>query len=37
MSIKEFQEAGFSVAAAHWAVHLVYGLLVGLMIGLIGY
>lgn len=35
--LKEFQDAGFSVAAAHWAGHLVYGLLIGTMIGLIGY
>jgi hypothetical protein len=32
--IKEFQEAGFAVAAAHWAVHLLYGLLIGIILGL---
>lgn len=31
--LKEFQEAGFSVAAAHWAAHLLYGLLVGIVLG----
>lgn len=35
--VKEFREAGFSVAVAHWFIHIVYGLLVGIMIGLIGY
>jgi hypothetical protein len=32
--LKEFQEAGFSVAAAHWAAHLLYGLLIGIVLGL---
>ena len=35
--LKEFKEAGFSVAVAHWAGHLVYGLIVGAVIGLMGY
>ncbi len=35
--MKEFREAGFSVAVAHWIGHLVYGLLVGVVIGLMGY
>jgi hypothetical protein len=32
--LKEFQKAGFSVAVAHWAAHLFYGLLVGIVLGL---
>lgn len=35
--LPQFQKAGFSVAVAHWAAHLVYGLIVGAAIGLIGY
>ena len=34
--LKQFQKAGFSVAVAHWAGHLFFGLLVGLVIGLMG-
>jgi hypothetical protein len=34
--LKQFKQAGFSVAAAHWAAHLFYGFLVGLVIGLMG-
>lgn len=30
--LEEFQEAGFSVAAAHWFAHVVFGLVVGLII-----
>ncbi len=32
----EFRKAEFPVAVAHWAGHLVYGLLVGILINLIG-
>ena len=32
--LKEFRQAGFSVAVAHWAAHLFYGLLVGIVLGL---
>lgn len=32
--LPEFQKAGFSVAVAHWAAHLFYGLLVGIVSGL---
>ncbi len=32
--LKEFREAGFSVAVAHWAAHLFYGLLIGIVLGL---
>ena len=32
--LKEFQEAGFSVAVAHWAAHLTYGLVIGIVLGL---
>jgi uncharacterized membrane protein YagU involved in acid resistance len=32
--LEEFRTTGFSVAIAHWAGHLVYGLVVGLIIGL---
>ena len=32
--LKEFQKAGFSVAAAHWAAHILFGLLVGIISGL---
>jgi len=35
--LPEFRQAGFSVAVAHWAGHLVYGLLVGIIISLIGF
>ena len=35
--LPEFQQAGFSVAVAHWAAHIVYGFVVGLTIGVIGY
>ena len=35
--LKQFQQAGFSIAVAHWAGHLFYGFLVGLVIGLMGY
>ena len=35
--LKEFKEAGFSVAVAHWLGHLIYGLIVGAVIGLMGY
>jgi hypothetical protein len=35
--VKEFQEAGFSVAVAHWGGHILYGLIVGAVIGLVGY
>lgn len=35
--LKEFQEAGFSVAVAHWAGHILFGLFVGAVIGLVGY
>ena len=35
--LREFQQAGFSVAVAHWAGHLFHGILVGLVIGLVGY
>jgi hypothetical protein len=34
--LPEFREAGFNVAIAHWAGHIVCGLLVGSVIGLIG-
>lgn len=34
--LPEFREAGFDVALAHWAGHLVYGFLVGSVIGLSG-
>lgn len=33
--LKEFRQAGFSVAAAHWAAHLFYGLLIGIVLGLL--
>ncbi len=33
--LPEFREAGFNVAVAHWADHLVYGFLVGSVIGLL--
>lgn len=32
----EFRKAEFPVAVAHWAGHLIYGLLVGVLINLIG-
>ena len=32
----EFRKAEFPVAVAHWAGHLIYGLLVGILINLIG-
>ena len=32
--MKEFQDAGFAVAAAHWIAHLFYGLLIGIVLGL---
>ncbi len=32
----EFRKAEFPVAVAHWAGHLVYGLLVGILINIIG-
>jgi hypothetical protein len=32
--LPEFQKAGFSVAVAHWAAHLFYGLLIGIVLGL---
>jgi hypothetical protein len=35
--LPEFQKAGFSVAAAHWIAHIIYGFIVGIVIGLIGY
>lgn len=35
--LPEFREAGFNVAVAHWAGHLVYGFLVGSVIGLLGF
>ena len=35
--LPQFQKAGFSVAAAHWIAHLIYGFIIGLTIGLIGY
>lgn len=35
--LKEFQKAGFSVAAAHWAAHLFYGFLIGLVLGFMKY
>lgn len=35
--LPQFQTAGFTVAVAHWAAHLVYGAIVGIIIGLIGY
>jgi len=34
--LKEFQTVGFSVALAHWAGHLLFGLSVGLVFGLMG-
>ena len=34
--LKEFREAGFSVAVAHLIGHIIYGALVGLVIGLSG-
>ncbi len=30
--LEKFQKAGFTVAAAHWFAHIVYGLVVGLII-----
>jgi uncharacterized membrane protein YeaQ/YmgE (transglycosylase-associated protein family) len=35
--LPQFQTAGFSVAVAHWAGHIVYGVVVGIVIGIIGY
>ena len=35
--LPEFREAGFNVAVAHWAGHLVYGFIVGSVIGLLGF
>lgn len=35
--LPQFQKAGFSVAVAHWAAHLIYGLIVGISVGIIGY
>ncbi|MEO8398821.1 MAG: hypothetical protein ABI550_03290 [Ignavibacteriaceae bacterium] len=32
--LPQFQKAGFSVAAAHWIAHLIYGLLIGIVIGM---
>jgi hypothetical protein len=34
--LPEFQQSGFSVAIAHWVVHVVYGLVVGTVIGISG-
>jgi uncharacterized membrane protein YagU involved in acid resistance len=33
--LKEFQDVGFSVAAAHFGAHIVYGLVVGVVAGTI--
>jgi len=35
--LEQFRKAGFSVAAAHIAGHVVYGILVGVVVGLSGF
>ncbi len=35
--LEQFRDPGFSVAVAHWAAHVIFGILVGALISLMGY
>jgi hypothetical protein len=34
--LEQFRDAGFEVAIAHLAGHIIYGLIVGTMVGILG-